>query len=1683
MVPEKLNKENIAPAPNNYVKKVYENLLDAYGSNNVPNFEIFSQKIKDPKYRFSVHENLKDAFGINNLPNFKAFNDSLDVIIPQKKNLVETGGIPSENLSQGPSISDSQRNQLLTFLNSTGKPKGKTVSPTVAKVSTDVSKDGKVLKKSDDEFDSKTKLQFPTTILGKPQGYFLKDKKMWENINADVAKKEKERKGAKDLEDFINALNQKKYGKFSINQNDPLVGEYKKAAGIPENSIVLDVRGFNDFKRDFNTRKIKEEAIINTLNRREKDARFRSGPYGYTPDLNKRKSDSLNLAYGLDNDDYVVTQDRRTGENIIGVARYNPIFAFGDVYSQSKRDEWDNDYFEGLSSQDKVKYKEAQAELASRDTEMPFVPSGFAGGLGGAGGGLVNMIEKPLIYGTAAATTATVAAPAIVGAEALPFVIQGAKSFGNAVGWMYNTAKQSFTPTWDKVYEGNLKNIPNPTQEQKIAAADKATEAANYSKAVGVVEGGLFSVPFSKLGPTLKPAVNSYVNTLKEVYRNSKSQIPQMAGTSFVAEAGKGEIGAGYGSGEKQGEIFSNALNNAWETTKFIGGMGVLHAASAAVPHAFALLTNTKESPAKILTTKAKALVGKYPKEVVEEVYNKAEQEGVIPPGKAKEIIQDIDDYKKAESEVPSTVNNEDVKDSIAGLLQKRNLLTQEAKDTKIPDAKIEIEQKISELDKKISNIYKTGKVLENETDIADNPIIESEVTEVPVQEGSKPTELDKRISKLEGLISIDDATLAETGKSPLLKEARDAAKKELETLYAKKGGKPEGNLEVKPVTQTKESLENTLKDLATSGKKPSGEYLFNLIESIPDGTIIQHEGSDTRTVVKNKRISKTGHETYELIPEIYNEETGQWEENPSALTTLEKNKNGEYSGNVTEDFKQQAYTDKNGNRVTTLPKVTLPSEGAAKVEVKPTAETPVQEGGKPVTKQAIPTTEIPVEEGGKTTDIEIKKADIEKRRKEDLDKVDITKGGFIPIEGYEEYNKKINAKYDAELKALEGKKPTAEIPVEEGGKTTEFIPEVTVEGTKQGYQVLSGKKENAIGDIRQEASEARAAGKDSFTKETVKDGKKIFTLVDATASDDFGRPGFKSASITLPEGTKLTIEDVMPSLEAGLKGEKIEPIKIGEKAEVKPTEVGKTENTEKQEAINKANKQRQSTIEKTSREWQEANIDTEEHPLIVGDKLAEGVIIKVGQVLDYRENKDGKLLGKSVPEGGIPIVTSIEDLGNLHKQGMVDVGIFNSKEEANKWLADRDAGFKQSYENKLSKIDAKYAETATLEGGKEEVKPTEVKVTQDDIKKAEVKFTEAKAKYERARGKESKSIVDKLKDEAINAKSELDDIRNRVKVQEKVQPEVKPIEKEVFKSSQGHTVDIENGKLIVKDKKGEVLSDRASKKAIEEYAENFDYSKGEKAPEVPSEITNSRDAAKYVIEESNNPTEIAEIYASEDLLPKESNPKFQAIAEYGLGRIKTSSYADRFGDPNKIEKSMYLKIFSEERGLPIDVLAKSISDKYEGLNIEPQDIVDYIEKYSKGDKAVLEFKESDVALQAADKFNKLTGLDLNLDLANKVIDNKLGKANKNQLDIIKEEYETAKQLEDAYWAEYEKTDGFTKESNISEANKPETAKESQKKLEEAYKDLTNIEKRQIINSKFEELLKELKIEKICPTD
>jgi hypothetical protein len=128
--------------------------------------------------------------------------------------------------------------------------------------------------------------------------------------------------------------------------------------------------------------------------------------------------------------------------------------------------------------------------------------------------------------------------------------------------------------------------------------------------------------------------------------------------------------------------------------------------------------------------------------------------------------------------------------------------------------------------------------------------------------------------------------------------------------------------------------------------------------------------------------------------------------------------------------------------------------------------------------------------------------------------------------------------KLNEEFKPTETKEEVK--PIEDINKAN-----VTIEGTTDGYKVISGDKTNSIGDIRQEANEARAKGQDTFTKETIKDGKKIFTLTDTTVSDNFGRPGFKSASISFPEGTEVTMEDVMAKLKSELGIEKVKPTEV----------------------------------------------------------------------------------------------------------------------------------------------------------------------------------------------------------------------------------------------------------------------------------------------------------------------------------------------------------------------------------------------------------------------------------------------------------------------------------------------------------------------------------------------------------
>jgi len=319
-------------------------------------------------------------------------------------------------------------------------------------------------------------------------------------------------------------------------------------------------------------------------------------------------------------------------------------------------------------------------------------------------------------------------------------------------------------------------------------------------------------------------------------------------------------------------------------------------------------------------------------------------------------------------------------------------------------------------------------------------------------------------------------------------------------------------------------------------------------------------------------------------------------------------------------------------------------------------------------------------------------------------------------------------------------------------------------------------------------------------------------------------------------------------------------------------------------------------------------------------------------------------------------------------------------------------------------------------------------------------------------------------------------------KIEKQIEPKTLSIDNKEYTTKTGRQKVVlkDNDLKVIDTKTGKEASPATRKKALDEYVDTYDFSKGKTAQENAKEAPEGlgiEELNKFTIEQSENPLEIASAYIYEEPISKFAESKDALIAEFGVGKITQESFK-RWKDENLITGGMALTYFNKKEGLPLDVLAKSMSDHY-GREIDPQDIANFIVKYPSGSSAALREIESPTGRLAAERFKEVTGLDLYRNMAEKIVNAEFEKKKQIEKDLIKEDYETAQQLEDAYWSAYKETDGFTKESPIGET-KPTEA--SEKGVEEAYKDLTINQKRQIINSKFEELLKELKIEKICPT-
>ena len=326
--------------------------------------------------------------------------------------------------------------------------------------------------------------------------------------------------------------------------------------------------------------------------------------------------------------------------------------------------------------------------------------------------------------------------------------------------------------------------------------------------------------------------------------------------------------------------------------------------------------------------------------------------------------------------------------------------------------------------------------------------------------------------------------------------------------------------------------------------------------------------------------------------------------------------------------------------------------------------------------------------------------------------------------------------------------------------------------------------------------------------------------------------------------------------------------------------------------------------------------------------------------------------------------------------------------------------------------------------------------------------------------GEEAKKTLDPLRKAAKEAKAELDDIRNRIKVQEQAQPELGEAPKKTYQQALKEKQEEE--KKQTRQFAGEKAA--ITRKVIEE-ANKIEPSD---ARSVALKYLTGGKLSWDAIDEVAGRVKSAKLNTGEREFKSEEARSRDYVAKQGEGEDleglahniwdNLSEEMQSKMDTQKVKDAL-MRVISEYNSKA--EAAQALIDGYKEVDLDAEEDAFY-ERYN------ITEDEVDAELAKLEPTLDRIGDD----------DYNFGKVPDEHINNLIEQYETEieRQAEQPSEGGEEK---IAEKISAREAGKPEEAKS----VEEAYKDLTKIEKRQIINSKFDELLKELKIEKICPTD
>ena len=278
----------------------------------------------------------------------------------------------------------------------------------------------------------------------------------------------------------------------------------------------------------------------------------------------------------------------------------------------------------------------------------------------------------------------------------------------------------------------------------------------------------------------------------------------------------------------------------------------------------------------------------------------------------------------------------------------------------------------------------------------------------------------------------------------------------------------------------------------------------------------------------------------------------------------------------------------------------------------------------------------------------------------------------------------------------------------------------------------------------------------------------------------------------------------------------------------------------------------------------------------------------------------------------------------------------------------------------------------------------------------------------------ENSRAIDKFHDHLLS-----DEVHPDVVLKKGVKlPEYKqfnPESDETFTTKTGKykVIKTKTGERKVVDAEGNEVSRANEKRVMRQFVDNFDFTHGDKAPEPSDDVQfKSEDEAKtWAVENSNNPAELASIYVDEEPVQHPLSTVEQAVVDFGL-KTTEASY-NMFGDRNNFTKDKK-KNYIKEGALELDIAAQEMSDHY-GIEITPQDLVDFIDRFPNGVSEALEKFETETARMAKDKFEKITGIPLDKYAAEKAINSEFDKTTFINSELLKDSYETSQQVTEAY--------------------------------------------------------------------